>query len=110
MVRGSPRHPPSRWEKHGGRRAHEVITYLIGTVGVAIVVAVAVIMAQKAGWLNTVQAALRQIKVPGLPSTPQAEQPHVLTELTDKVRNVEHSTTSLWQRGRERPPANGHHQ
>ncbi len=109
MVRGSPRHTHPRWEKPEGGRLHKVITYLVGTVGAAIVIAVAVIMAQKAGWLSTAQTALRQIKLPGLPSVPQAGLPHVLPELTDKVGAVQHSTTTLWQRGREHALANEHH-
>jgi hypothetical protein len=108
MVRGSPRHTHPRWEKRGGR-VHELIIYLIGTVGVAIVIAVVVIMAQKTGWLNTVQTALLQVKLPGLPSVPQAGLPRMLPELTHKVGAVQHSATTLWQRGGTRRPANGHH-
>jgi hypothetical protein len=103
MVRGNPRHAQTRWGDHERGRAHEVITYLIGTMGVAIVIAVAVIVAQKAGWLNTVQSAVRQIKLPSLPSAQHAALPDMLPGLTDKVRNVERLTTTLWQRGSERP-------
>ena len=103
MVRGIPRHTQTRWGDYKGGRAHEVITYLIGTMGVAIVIAVAVIVAQKAGWLDGVQTAVRQIKLPDLPSAQHAALPDMLPGLTDKVRNVEQSTTTLWQRGSERP-------
>ncbi len=101
MIRGTPRYTHTRWEQH--EREHPpAISYLLGTIGVAIVIAVAVFMAQKAGWLDGVQKALHQIELPGLPSA-QVGVPDVLPGFADKVRNVKQSTTTLWQRGSEGP-------
>ena len=98
MIHETPRHTHTRRADHEGKHV-QAITYLLGTIGVAIVIAVAVIMLQKAGWLHGVQTAIRKIDLPGLPSAPNAGVPDVLAGLGNKVRNVEQSTTTLWQRG-----------
>jgi hypothetical protein len=102
MVRGTLRQTANRWDAPEGR-AHWVITYLVGTVGVAIVLTLGVIAAQQAGWLNNVESALRQIGLPGLPRAPHTELDELVQGLTGKVGNVEHSTSALWQRGSQAP-------
>jgi hypothetical protein len=98
MIHETPRHTHTRRADQDVEHA-QAITYLLGTIGVAIVIAVAVIMLHKAGWLQGVQTAIRKIDLPGLPSAPNAGVPDVLAGLGNEVRSVGQSTTTLWQRG-----------
>jgi hypothetical protein len=105
MIRHPPRH--TRWEKPRVGPVHQAIAYLIGTVGVAIALAVAITMAERFGWLDHIRTALRHVELPGLPSLPHADLPEQLPGFAENGRNIERSTTTLWQRGSEhsQPPS-----
>jgi hypothetical protein len=102
MIRGTPRPTRPRRENDEAERARQAVAYLAGTVGVAIVLAILLFVAHRQGWLDDVQAALRRIELPGLPSAPGATARDALPLLTDNIRNVEQSTTTLWQQGNAR--------
>lgn len=114
MVRANPRHADHRWDAHE-RRPPSVITYFVGTVGVAIVLAVSVIAAQDAGLLDSMHSALRQIEFRSLLRAPQTGLDIIVQELAREVGKIEQSTTALWQRVDEpqqlnqtRPPEGAH--
>jgi hypothetical protein len=101
MIHRDPREAHTRRKNHDGGGVRQTFTYLLGTVGVAIILAVAITLADRYGWLEEIQIALRHIKLPGLPSAPQAGLSGALPELGNNVQNVGQSTTTLWQRGSE---------
>jgi hypothetical protein len=103
MLHGTARHAQTRPKSHQVGQARQVINYLIGTVGVAVTIAVAVLVAQRSGWLDAAQTALHEIKLPGLPSAPEGGLSDVLPGFANRVKKVGQSTTTLWQRGSERP-------
>ncbi len=98
MARGAQR------QSYTGRndprlQARMGIAYLVGTVGVAIIIVLAIVVAMKTGSMERLQTALHGIKVPSLPSLPETNVEDLVEGVARGVKNSEHTTENLWQRG-----------
>lgn len=75
------------------------IAYLVGTLGVGIVIVLAFVVAMKTGSMERLQTALHGIKVPSLPSLPETNVQDLVEGVGRGVKNTGQSTENLWQRG-----------
>ncbi len=75
------------------------IAFLVGTVGVGIVIALALVVAMKTGSMERLQTALHEIKVPSLPSLPETNVENLVEGVARGVKSTERSTENLWERG-----------
>ena len=101
MERGSRRQSYTQWDDQRSQ-ARMGVAYLVGTLGVGIVIALALFLAMKTDSMERVQTALHGVglpSLPSLPSLPQTDVEDVFQGLTHQVRKTGESATTLWQRG-----------
>jgi len=87
-----------------------MFAYLIGTVGAWIIIAVAAVVAVKAGWVERARTALHHVDLPDFPSSPGNSVSAVVEHIEDHLKNQQSGTVTLWERGREKlrsPQAGG---